>query len=350
MLKNSIPFIDLRGKTPVDLLRSYPDKARTLVTSARWTWGFASYAASFLTLGWADKLSYRWLKRNFNPYLYEIESFAEVLNMRGIYALNASFEWGCTSGVWRTGETISMLRVLDWPFPHIGRHMVVALQSGKAGDFYNVTWPGMAGVFTGMAPGRFSAALHQAPMRKHGRGLVGDWLINRIMAGRESGLPPAHLLRQAFERAGDYRAAKAMLTKTPIAVPAIFVLSGVEPGQGCIIERTENDARVEELSAGLQVTAANQFNSDLSAQGDGWRPREIDSAGRYRQSTQIIEADIAQPHFNWLQSPIINRRTRLCVLCDAATSRLMVQGYDGLTQSTAIFNLPRVVDDLRKAI
>ena len=74
--------------------------------------------------------------------------------MRGVYALNLCYEWGCTSGAYAQEDSISLLRVLDWPFPALGKHMVVAHQSGAAGDFYHVTWPGIAGVFNAMAPGR----------------------------------------------------------------------------------------------------------------------------------------------------------------------------------------------------
>ncbi len=104
---------------------------------------------------------------------------------------------------------MTLLRVLDWPFPALGKQVMVVLQKGKAGDFYNITWPGVSGVYTAMAPGRFAAALNQAPMRMHGLGYAGDWLKNRLMAGRETGLPPAHLLRQVFEQADSYETAKA---------------------------------------------------------------------------------------------------------------------------------------------
>ncbi len=95
MLKTPIPFVDLRGKTPIDLLRSYPDRAQALIKAARRTYGMVSYAASALALPFADKKSHAWLKRTCNPYLYEIESFAEILEtsaafMRSISAMNGA--------------------------------------------------------------------------------------------------------------------------------------------------------------------------------------------------------------------------------------------------------------------
>jgi hypothetical protein len=122
---------------------------------------------SSVALPIADRRSHKWLKRTKNPYLYEIETFADIITAPGIYSLNMSYEWACTTGVYPTHDTITMLRVLDWPVPALGKEVMVVLQEGKGGTFYNMTWPGMSGVFTAMAPGRFSASLNQAPMRKH---------------------------------------------------------------------------------------------------------------------------------------------------------------------------------------
>lgn len=340
MLKTAIPFVDLRGKTPVDLLRAYPDKAHTLIHAARGTYGIWSKAASLAAMPFADKRSMKWLKKNRNPYLAEIESYADVLGVRGLYALNLSYEWGCTTGAYRTGETVSLLRVLDWLFPALGKHVMVVQQSAKAGPFYNITWPAVSGVFTAMAPGRFAAALNQAPMRRHHMALAGDWLINRRLLEEASGLPPAHLLRQVFETADSYDTAKKMLMKTPIALPVIYILTGTKAGQGCIIERTENDAVAIDLAAGRGISAANQFTTRLDTEGEGWRPREIDSAGRLRQSQSIHGHEVQLDHFNWLQGPIINQRTRVAVVADATTGRLMVQGYEGVVQVTETFRLP----------
>lgn len=344
MPKQPIPFIDLRGKTAIDLLRAYPDKANALIRSARSTYGFASRLASFVFMPLADRYSHKWLSRTQNPYMHEIESMASILDSHGVYTFNICFEWGCTSGAWRSGNAISMLRVLDWPFPSLGEHVVVALQDGEAGEFYNITWPGLSGMFTGMAPSRFSAALNQAPMRKHKRGYVGDWLVNRKLAYKQDGIPPAHLLRQVFETADSYELAKLMLIKTPIAIPAIFILAGTKPGEGCVIERLENEAEILELSADQYVRATNHFVSRFDAIGDGWRPREIDSKGRYRHSGSIGGYELDQQHFSWLRAPIINADTRLCVVADAQAHRLMVQGFDASLVVTELFHkLP--IDD-----
>ncbi len=344
-----LPFVDLRGKTPMDLLRAYPDRARDLIKANRRIWGRVSDIASIPVLPIADFLSHRWLKKQFNPYLHEIETFADTLGTRGIYAFNVAFEWACTTGIFSTGESVTLLRTLDWPFPALGKYTVIALQQGKAGTFYNITWPGMAGVFTAMAPGRFSAAINQAPLRKSNLTFIGDWIKARFAVRKQRALPPSHLLRQVFEHAADYEEAKKALAETPIAAPAIFTLGGIRPGEGCIIERLEDCAGIIELGVSEQVTVTNHFNSALNAVGHGWWPRAIDSAGRHRQSRSIAAYELEQGGFAWLTPPIINRYTRLCVITDAMSQRLMVQGYEGPVPVTPLFNLVSVAHETQQA-
>ncbi len=339
MLKTTIPFIDLRGKTPIDLLRTYPDSAKTLVVAARKSYGYFSHIVSGLILPFIDSKSHAWLKRTNNPFLHEIETFDSILGVRGIYSLNLSYEWGCTSGAYRNDENVVMMRVLDWPFPKLGKHVMVVLQSGEAGDFYNVTWPGVSGVFNAMAPARFSAALNLAPMRRHSKNIITDWFRNRKIAQSQKGIPPAHLLRQVFEKAGDYNTAKEMLTKTPIAVPAIFILTGLEYGEGCVIERAENSAQIREIGADPQVVASNQFQTSLSK---GTKPRPFfNSNGRWLQGCRLQGHEVVQHSFSWLCAPMLNPFTRLCMVADAATGKLTVQGFEGITAATEIFNLPK---------
>src|SRR6202012_2110269 len=144
------------------------------------------------------------------------------------------------------------------PFPKLGENVVVAKQHAKAGVFFNMTWSGFNGVLQAMAPDRFAAAINQAPMRRRGAGYAGDWLQARIAVSKSAALPPAHLLRRVFETAPDYAAAQDMLCRTPIAVPAIFILSGVAAGEGCVIERTESAFPLRTMERG-RVCAGNHF-------------------------------------------------------------------------------------------
>jgi len=344
MLKTTIPFIDLRDKTLVDLTRRTPDMSRAQILATRRTYGIMSELATWICVPLLDRLSHRWLKKTRNPYLHEIETFASIVGVRGVITLNLAYEWGCTSGAYTRGETISLLRILDWPFPDMGKNLLIALQKGPAGDFYNITWPALSGVFQGMAPGRFTASINQAPMRKHGLGYVGDWWMNRRIFRKQTALPPAHLLRQVFERASDYAQAKEMLLKTPIAIPAIFILTGLAPHEACIIERLEDNAEIKDIQTAQCIGAANEFHSGFAQVGKGFRPREPDSGGRYKQCQGVSLYDLAKPDFSWLRPPMLNTNTRLVMLGDAATGELRVQGFEGSSMVTEIFVLERKAD------
>jgi hypothetical protein len=330
-----ISYVDLGGYTPLELLYLHRRSALALAEGAKQAFGETSRLASALAMPWTDRASRRWLEKSDNPYLREIAAMAEALGLPGLYTFNVCLEWGCTSGVWRNEGNPLLRRVMDWPFPALGEHIVVARQKGQAGDFFNVTWPGFSGILQAMAPGRFAGAINQAPMRRRGAGLAGDWVLGRIAVGHNFALPPSHLLRRSFETAPDYAAAKAMLCTTPIAVPAIFVLSGMHSGEGCAIERTEETFAIREMADG-HVCATNHFESHLNDSGQGWRARPIDSRGRLICARTLGPAT----DLSWFTPPIANVNSRLVLTANAAKGSLMVMGTAGAKPVTELFRLP----------
>jgi hypothetical protein len=331
----AIPFVDIRGSTPLELLVRYPDKARALARATTETFGAASRIASRAAFPFTDRASHSWLERTDNPYRAEIFAFEAILGIKGVPTLNICFEWGCTSGAFRVGDDVVLRRVLDWKFPALGEHLVVAHQSGPAGEFYNVTWPAMSGIYHATAPGRFAAAINQAPMRRHGNPISLDWAKNRIAAKDELGLPAAHLLRLVFETAPDYAAAKRMLSHSPIAVPAIFILVGLD--EGCVIERTEDDVAVREIE-GDRVCASNHFETRLNGTAKGWHPRSKDSPERLACALSLAAAEVGTG-FDWFKSPIANSTSRVVMNANPKKSALSVMGVQGETPVTAAFSL-----------
>lgn len=330
-----IPFIDIRGRSPVDLLAAFPEKARALAHATTRTFGTASELGARALFPIMDRASRNWLERADNPYRDEIADFEKTLGIKGVTTLNICFEWGCTSGAFVSGDAVVLRRVLDWKFPALGRHLVVAHQRGPAGDFYNITWPGMSGMYHGLAPGRFAAAINQAPMRLHGAGVVHAWAKNRIATKGETGLPAAHLLRRVFETATDYGAAKKMLCETPIAVPAIFILAGIDGG--AVIERTENAFGLRELAED-RVCASNHFVSQLTGTARGWHPRSGDSPERLASALMLKNAEIADG-FSWFKPPIANPTSRVVINACARGGALEVMGVEGAEPVTRTFTL-----------
>jgi hypothetical protein len=332
-----IPCIDIRLGGPGQLIRACPDRAKALIQASRRALGPISDIACHFMLPQGDRLSRDWLLRTRNPFRDEIRDCAETLTVTGVYALNLCFEWGCTSAIYTNDSGPTLTRVLDWPFPQLGESVIVTHQKGAAGEFYNVTWPGLSGMFQGMAPGRFAATLNQAPMQRHRLTYAGDWIKNRREFFRSGGLPPAHLLRMAFEGAADYDEAKEMLARTPVAMPVIYILGGAQDGEGCVIERTEQHYAIRPI-AHDRVCAANHFETNLHGIGHGWRPRPIDSAGRSHRARTLPLATV-DDRFDWFRPPIANAHTRVVMLACAKTGKLNVFGTRGKHRVTEVFRL-----------
>ena len=153
----AIPVFDLRSETQPSLaaMRAAPVRAESL-----WHWARGHYTPA--GLAFADRLSRHWLRRNDNPLRAEIEAISAALPGPGGHALNLSFEWGCTVGL-GAAEAPFMLRVLDWPLEGLGERLCVYNQAGPAGEWFNLGWPGFAGVITALAPGRFCLSINQPP-------------------------------------------------------------------------------------------------------------------------------------------------------------------------------------------
>ena len=328
-----IPLVDLRGHTTLELLFLFRRQAHVLADGAL---SMVGKGPGLLLARAADRLSRQWLEKANNPYLNEIDLIAGAMATPGAYVLNTCLEWGCTTGVWQTETGPLLRRVLDWPFPRLGEFPVVVQYQGRLGAYFDVTWPGFAGVLQGMAPGRFAASLNMAPRRKHAGGFLGAWIEGRFKTHTRQALPAVHLLRRAFETARDYASAKTMLAMTPLAVPAIFTLAGSRPGEGCVIERTEDAYAVREMAQG-RVCAANQFTSHLNTTELGWKARPIDSAGRLAQALGLGPEDT---DMSWFTPPIANVNSRLVMIANAASGMLKVMGTAGAEPVTEIFALP----------
>ena len=208
--------------------------------------------------------------------------------------------------------------------------MVAAWQCGPAGDFVNLTWPGYVGVVNAMAPGRFAVAINQPPIVSWGAGPPIDWAIERARMWRSSALPPSHLLRRVCENCATYAEAKQALIDTPLCMPAFFILAGIDPGDGCIIERMPDGMAIREMPSAI----ANHWVA-LPQRG---RPRGL----RSRERLKRMETAVCSAGEPWLVSPIVNRHTRLVAALDPGGARLVAQGWERNGPATAelVLSLP----------
>lgn len=276
-----------------------------------------------------DRVSRAWLLRTPSPYVAEIAQIADIAGRPGVWFVNASYEWGCTTRI-DAGPVPFLRRTLDWPFPGLGRHVEVALQDGGAGAYANVTWPGAIGVLTAIAPGRFAAAINQAPMFRRFDSLAllpADFILNGLDVWRGQGRwPAAHLLRFAFDRCASYDEAVELLAETPLARPTLFSVVGAEPGQGCLIERTATEAVLHRGCGSI----ANDWHPDGRPRAGRWIPR-----GRFvrgmpdsSQRRMALDSHSSTTPFDWLAAPVLNGLTRLAVEASPATGELRVLGLE----------------------
>jgi hypothetical protein len=309
-----IPVIETGPDFALDTLRAFADRTHALLDTAS-----SRYPKTALLA--LDKVSRAWLARWSNEHLSEIDAVANILKRPGAYFFSVNYEWACTCQATPSpdGRSARLMRVLDWKTPGLGSNLVCAKVTGAAaGPFALITWPGYTGVLQVMAPGRFSAALNQAPMRKATGLFYLDWAAGRQRVWQMPHPTPAHLLRKVSEEARNFAQARRMLIEQPVSTPGIFTIAGVDPRETAVIERTECEAHPRD---GASV-AANHWESA------GWKghPRG-DSSPERAEMMSTVKADF-DTTFAWLTPPILNDKTRLAMVADAHEGRLIARGYE----------------------
>jgi hypothetical protein len=319
---HDIPLLDVRDGGPIAHARGRIATAAVLrdacVASApRWS--------RDICLSSIDCIAARWLRSSVSAYRGDLQDVAGILGLPGTLTLNMSYLFACTTSAFVDDDgRPTIRRSLDWPFAGLGRCVEIAWQAGPAGEYYNATWPGAVGVLSAMAPGRFSAVINQAPMRRRVPGFVGlpfdaaFNLSNALM--REDGWPPDHLLRYAFETCETFEQAIALLSREPLARPALFTLAGVEAHEIAVVERTEREANVVRGP----VIVANDWQTPRK----GWRGRMGPENNESRRNAIRHVSHLARV-FAWVEPPVLNPTTRLVVeMIAGGESVLRARGYE----------------------
>lgn len=329
-----IPVSDISDRGVVDYAIGARERARALRDDCL---RFLPGAARLL-LPAADRVARRWLMRSHSPYVSEVAAIAEAFGYPGVWFLNGSYQWACTALARDEHGVPWLARTLDWPFPGLGRHVEVARMRGRAGIFDNVTWPGYVGVLTASAPGRFAAAINQAPLWRRTRH---PWLrpldlaLNALQTWPLRFVPPDHLLREVFETCGSFAEARDRLENSPIARPVIYTLIGCQAGQRCVIERTEQAFVTHERD----TRAANDWLHPAAP----WEARirsEVLLVRSYEEAAENSRArretlgdwpgSLARGGFDWVTPPVLNPCTRLAVEMCPASGTLRVMGYENI--------------------
>jgi len=328
----SVPVVDVRDGGPVRHASEGRERAAALRADC-----LAWFPRIVLpTTPLLDLVTRRWLTRSRSPYVAEIAKIAAELKYPGIWFLNGSYEWGCTSLGREEGGVPWLARTLDWPYPGLGRHVEVGRMAGHAGEFWSITWPGYVGALTASAPGRFAACLNQAPVWRRTRRpwlRPCDLVLNAISTWSIPHIPPDQLLRQVFETCRTFQEARERLQATPVARPVIYTLVGCQPGERCVIERTE-----EAFSTRTEATGAA---NDWLVPAAPWEARvgggqamsaTYDEAAansrRRREALAAWRGSFDRDSLAWVAPPILNPYTRIAAEMCPASGALRVVGYE----------------------
>lgn len=320
----NILVCDVGPDFPIEVASQVGGRAYALLTAA-------TSHVSQRTLRIADAISRHWLRRNGSPYLSEIEVLAKGARRPGIYYLNTSYEWGCTTAARAStdGKSALLQRTLDWEVSGIGRYVVAARIANPLGTWISFTWPAFTGVIQAVAPGRFAAAINQPTLPRRLGVEALDRLITRAAIWNSKNLQPAHLLRRVFETAPDFEAALAMLQSTPITTPVIFTLAGLRPEQTATIERLP-EAHITLKDA----FAVNEWRATLPAVRHHKAFENENRLAAIRTASATCE-----PDFEWVRWPILNADTRLALMANAATGEILARGYEHGAPATRTLTL-----------
>ncbi len=184
-------------------------------------------------------------------YREEIASIAAIIDrpIAQVYAANLYYDAmrtliGCTAFAIDTADGPLHARNLDWwtESNALNKYTCIVDAETAVGPYQAVSWPGFMGVFSGVAKGRFALTL------------------NAVVSNEPQALaePVTLLLRRVFDTAPDYQAALTLLAQSPIAADCLLLLTGTDPGEMVVIERTCTRHAIRRPANGL-VTVTNDY-------------------------------------------------------------------------------------------
>lgn len=198
-------------------------------------------------------------------YGEELEELAGTLGVPAsdLVMANASYDIasiGCSTLVLPTPRGPLHARNLDWDLGRGGQLrksvLAVRVRNAPAGDYASVTWPGLFGVLTGMAPGRFSVTVNY--VRHSEESKVGK-LVKRAALGY---WPVMWVVRQVLDEARDFAAAVRFLKAQPLLAPVLFTVAGTKNDERVVIERgTDTWAVRKPASAQAPTLTTNHYLS-----------------------------------------------------------------------------------------
>jgi len=224
---------------------------------------FMNYAKSLLPLPLrliAQNILANGIDKLPNNYREEIVGIGEALEipLGEIFAGNIFYELEklCTSIITQDAEgNIYHGRNLDlgallgwddkkktWKIAELLRPLAINVEYKSGGRvlYKSVQFAGSIGVFTGVAPGRFSISLNsRSPAHRFGGPMsIISWLYFSNTKARFA----SFWARTVLETAKDYDSALEMLSTQPLLAPVYYIIGGAKPRQGAVVTRSKSES------------------------------------------------------------------------------------------------------------
>ncbi|NMM50786.1 C45 family autoproteolytic acyltransferase/hydolase [Marinigracilibium pacificum] len=213
-------------------------------------------------------------------YLEEIEFIASISNFSPDQVLIANlyydvlkFYFGCTAFAVYNNESVLHSRNLDW---HTENNLlsqyskVFDFQRNGKTVFKTIGWTGFIGALSGIKPDRFSLTLNAV--------LSND--------SPDIAFPVSFLLREILDSSNSFDEAKQKLEQTIIASDCLILLSGINPDEMVVIERTPKRFATRETQNGF-IAVTNDYKL-LENNLTGESILQSTSCGRYERISEIL--------------------------------------------------------------
>ena len=232
------------------------------------------------------------MNRRTGMYRKDVEELAHLGRMSPGKVVLANvlydlFAGGCSTFAVRVGSRLLHARNLDWNFADglLRKHThIVAMRGVPAGDYLSVTWPGLLGVLTALAPDRFSVSINYV---RHPRYCGMKSFAKRALAGN---WPVTWAVRQVCDNAPSYAAAVKALQEVPLLAPALFMVTGCAGNEAVVIERTPHEYATRRLGSAAMLGVTNHYASPAFLQDNISASEEsfIDTTERLRVLREIL--------------------------------------------------------------
>ena len=265
----------------------------------------------------------------------EVDSIAAALDVpaREVVLANAAYDIshaGCSTIAAATPKGPLHARNLDWSFPRglLKKNLIVArMTNGRRGHYALVTWPGMFGALSGIAPGRFSItvnfvkhAQHSGPLRVAARAIQGYW-------------PVAWVIRRAFDEAKDFAAAVRLLEREYLMSPVLITIVGTKNDERVCIECGPDDFALQEPEGRRPLVVTNHYQSD-AMEPHNVGLEDSDTEDRHRALRRLLCQKAVTPA-NALEAlsdeDVLAEDTQHQVVMHARSGRLSIRIPDGLS-------------------